>query len=157
MKPNIEISENNLQEVATLLNNLLADEYVLYTKTRNAHWNIQGPHFMEMHKFFEAQYDELDRIIDAVAERVRSLGHYSLGTLKEFLSITHLTEEHHDFAKQQQIIQSLLNDHETIIKVIRRNIPIITEKNKDAGTGDFVTGIMEQHEKMAWMLRAHIS
>ena len=157
MKPNIEISENNLKEVATLLNNLLADEYVLYTKTRHAHWNVEGLHFMELHKFFESQYDEIDHIIDVIAERVRSLGHYSLGSLKDFLSVTHLTEEHHDFSNQQQIIQSLLNDHETIIRLLRRNIATITEKNKDAGTGDFITGIMEQHEKMAWMLRAHIS
>ncbi|MBK6483658.1 MAG: DNA starvation/stationary phase protection protein [Chitinophagaceae bacterium] len=157
MKPNIEISENNLKEVATLLNNLLADEYLLYTKTRNAHWNIQGLHFIELHKFFETQYDEIDLMIDAIAERVRSLGHYALGSLKDFLSITHLTEENHDFSNQQQIMQSLLNDHETIIRLLRRNITTITERNKDAGTGDFVTGIMEQHEKMAWMLRAHIS
>lgn len=156
MKPNIEISEKNLKEVATILNNLLADEYVLYTKTRNAHWNIEGPGFMELHKFFETQYDALDLIIDEVAERVRSLGHYSLGSLKDFLSITHLTEEHNDFSRQKQVIQSLLNDHETIIRALRKNITVVTEKCKDAGTGDFITGIMEHHEKMSWMLRAYL-
>ncbi|MBK9732852.1 MAG: DNA starvation/stationary phase protection protein [Chitinophagaceae bacterium] len=156
MKPNIEISENNLKEVATLLNNLVADEYVLYTKTRNAHWNIEGPGFMDLHKFFEAQYEALDLIIDEVAERVRALGHYSLGSLKDFLSMTHLTEGHNDFSKQKQVIQSLLNDHETIIRILRKDIHTITEKCKDSGTGDFVTGIMEQHEKMSWMLRAYL-
>ncbi len=156
MKPNIEISEKNLKEVSTILNNLVADEYVLYTKTRNAHWNIEGPGFMELHKFFETQYDALDLIIDEVAERVRSLGHYSLGSLKDFLSITNLTEEHNDFSRQKQVIQSLLNDHETIIRSLRKNITVVTEKCKDAGTGDFITGIMEQHEKMSWMLRAYL-
>lgn len=156
MKPNIEISEKNLKEVSTILNNLVADEYVLYTKTRNAHWNIEGPGFMELHKFFETQYDALDLIIDEVAERVRSLGHYSLGSLKDFLSITNLTEEHNDFSRQKQVIQSLLNDHETIIRSLRKNITVVTENCKDAGTGDFITGIMEQHEKMSWMLRAYL-
>lgn len=157
MKPNIEISADNLKAVATLLNNLLADEYVLYTKTRNAHWNIQGQNFMELHKFFESQYDALDGIIDEIAERVRSLGHFSLGSLKDFLSITRLTEQHHDFGNQQQIMETLLNDHETIIRILRKLVSAIGEKHKDAGTSDFVTGIMEQHEKMAWMLRAHLS
>ncbi|MEO6168075.1 MAG: DNA starvation/stationary phase protection protein [Chitinophagales bacterium] len=157
MKPNIEISDKNLKEVAKLLNNLVADEYVLYTKTRNAHWNIQGQNFMELHKFFESQYDALDEIIDEVAERVRSLGHFSLGSLKDFLSITRLTEQHHDFSNQQQIIQTLVNDHETIIRILRKMVTTIGEKHKDAGTSDFVTGIMEQHEKMAWMLRAYLS
>ena len=72
MKPNIEITENHTKDVALLLNTLLADEYVLYTKTRNAHWNIQGQNFIELHKFFESQYDALDIIIDDVAERVGS-------------------------------------------------------------------------------------
>ena len=75
MKPDIEISPENLKEAATLLNTMLADEYLLYTKTRNAHWNIQGKNFNELHKFFESQYDLLDIIIDDTAERVRSVGH----------------------------------------------------------------------------------
>lgn len=156
MKPNIEISEKNLKEVATILNNLVADEYVLYTKTRNAHWNIEGAGFMDLHKFFESQYEALDIIIDDVAERVRSLGHYSLGTLKDFLSITHLTEDHHDFGNQKKVIQALLNDHETIIHTLRKNVAVIGDQYKDAGTSDFITGLMEQHEKMSWMLRSYL-
>lgn len=157
MKPNIEISDSNLQEVATLLNTLLADEYVLYTKTRNAHWNIQGPSFMELHRFFQEQYEELDEIIDEVAERVRMLGHFALGALKDFLSVTNLLETNGDFGNQKQIVQKLIEDHETIIRIIRKDISPIADKYKDLGTSDFVTGIMKQHEKMAWMLRAYVS
>ncbi|HZV13174.1 MAG TPA: DNA starvation/stationary phase protection protein [Candidatus Kapabacteria bacterium] len=157
MKPNIEISDKNLKEIAKRLNTVLADEYVLYTKTRNAHWNIQGNNFMELHKFFEGQYEALDTIVDDTAERVRALGHFSAGSLKDFLSITHLSEQKHDFGNQKQMIQTLLDDHETIIRVLRNEITIIAEKFRDLGTSDFITGIMEQHEKMAWMLRAYIS
>ena len=155
MKPNIGISDSNLKEVATLLNNLIADEYLLYTKTRNAHWNIQGQNFIELHKFFEGQYEALDEIIDDVAERIRSLGHFSLGSLKDFLSVARLTEQNHDFSNQKKIIQSLLDDHETIIRILRKDIVSTAGKFKDLGTSDFVTGLMEKHEKMAWMLRAY--
>lgn len=155
MKPNIGISDSNLKEVATLLNNLIADEYLLYTKTRNAHWNIQGQNFIELHKFFEGQYEALDEIIDDVAERIRSLGHFSLGSLKDFLSVARLTEQNHDFSNQKKIIQSLLEDHETIIRNLRKDIVSTAGKFKDLGTSDFVTGLMEKHEKMAWMLRAY--
>jgi starvation-inducible DNA-binding protein len=157
MKPNIEISDKNLKELARRLNILVADEYVLYTKTRNAHWNIQGNNFMELHKFFEGQYETLDTIIDDTAERVRALGHFAAGSLKDFLSITHLSEQKHDFGNQKQMIQTLLDDHETVIRVLRNEITMIAEKFGDLGTSDFITGIMEQHEKMAWMLRAYIS
>jgi starvation-inducible DNA-binding protein len=95
-------------------------------------------------------------MIDDIAERVRSLGHFALGSLKDFLKVTHMEEQKHDFSNQNQIIQTLVNDHETIIRIIRNEIIPISDKHKDLGTADFVTGLMTQHEKMAWMLRSHI-
>jgi starvation-inducible DNA-binding protein len=157
MKANLGIPEHDVEEIATLLNTLLADEYALYTKTRNAHWNIDGPNFHGLHLFFESQYEVLDEVIDDIAERVRALGHYALGSLKDFLSVTHMGEENHDFSNPNQIIQTLLNDHETIIRIIRNDITPISEKYKDLGSADFVTGLMQKHEKMAWMLRSFLS
>jgi starvation-inducible DNA-binding protein len=156
MKPNIEISETNLKEVATLLNSLLADEYLLNTKTRNAHWNIQGTHFNELHNFFESQYNHLDIAIDDIAERIRSLGHFAIGSLRDFIKIANIDEENDDFIDKEQIIQTLLEDHEAIIRSLRNNIPIVSDEFKDIGTADFLTGLMEQHEKMAWMLRSYL-
>ena len=156
MKPNIEIADKNLKEVATLLNTLLADEYVLYTKTRNAHWNIQGNNFMELHKLFESQYDALDIIIDDTAERVRALGHFALGSLKNFLQHTQLNEENENFTDQNHIIKTLLEDHESVIHSLRNHIPIVSDEFKDLGSADFMTGLMEQHEKIAWMLRSYL-
>lgn len=156
MKPEIEISTENLKGSATLLNTLLADEYLLYTKTRNAHWNIQGKNFMEMHKLFESQYESLDVIIDDTAERVRALGHFALGSMKSFLNITRLSEQNDDFTDQDHILQTLLEDHESIIRALRRDIIIASEQFKDLGNADFMTGIMERHEKIAWMLRSYL-
>ena len=157
MKPNIEISEKHLKEGALLLNTLLADEYILYTKTRNAHWNIQGQNFIELHKFFESQYNILNIIIDDVAERVRALGHFALGSLKDFTSVTRLSEHNHDFTDPKHIIQTLVEDHEALIRSLRKDISTTAEKHRDLGTADFMTGLMEQHEKMSWMLRTHLS
>jgi starvation-inducible DNA-binding protein len=157
MKANLGIPDKDTEEIVTLLNTLLADENVLYTKTRNAHWNISGPDFFGLHKLFEGQYEALDIVIDDIAERVRSLGHFALGSLRDFLSVTHMDEENHDFSNPKQILQALVNDHETIIRIIRNDIAPISDKYKDLGTADFVTGIMEKQEKMAWMLRASIS
>lgn len=157
MKPTLGIPDKDIEEIVTILNTLLADEYVLYTKTRNAHWNINGPNFFELHKFFETQYEVIDVMIDEIAERVRSLGHFALGSLKDFLSVTHMEVEKHDFSNPEQIIQTLVNDHEIIIRIIRNEIAPISDKYRDLGTADFVTGLMKQHEKMSWMLRSFIS
>ena len=81
MKPNIGIADKDRQAVAEILNTLLSDEYVLYTKTRNFHWNVTGLQFNDLHKFFEAQYEELDDTVDEVAERARALGAWAFGTL----------------------------------------------------------------------------
>src|ERR1044072_4043332 len=156
MQPNIGIKPENLTAVAHLLNGLLADEFLLYTKTRNAHWNVEGPDFHDKHKFFEGQYEQLDEIMDEVAERIRMLGHYAPATLKDFLKLTHLTEQMREKNDSAGFIRELLADHETIIVSMRENIDRFASEFKDAGTSDFITGLMEEHEKMAWMLRSHL-
>jgi len=156
MKATIGITEKNLQAVSAELSKLLADEYILYTKTRNAHWNVEGPDFHAKHLFFESQYEQLDEIIDKVAERIRSLGHYAPATLKLFLELTHLTEESRSKNNSDGFIRELLADHETIIKHLRENINRFANEFADAGTSDFITGLMEEHEKMGWFLRAHL-
>ena len=81
MHPNIGLLDKQREGVVAILNTLLADEYLLYTKTRNYHWNVVGPQFNDLHKFFEAQYNELDEIVDDVAERSRALGGNAFGTM----------------------------------------------------------------------------
>jgi starvation-inducible DNA-binding protein len=157
MKTNIGISEENLKAVSVLLNTLLADEYVLYTKTRNYHWNVTGANFGEYHSFFEALYGFVDEQIDEIAERIRTLGHFPLASLREFLGVTRLLETKHQQSTAQQMMQELLNDHETIIRLLRHDVAITAEQYKDAGTSDFLTGLMEKHEKIAWKIRAYLS
>lgn len=155
MKANIGIPEKHLEAVSLELNKVLADEFVLYTKTRNYHWNVEGSNFMEMHKFYEEQYEALDEIVDEVAERVRSLGHYSEGRLKDFIKLSHLDEPAYT-NKQSEQLQNLLNDHETIIQNLRKLITAFGDQHKDLGTSDYVTGLMERHEKMAWFIRSYL-
>ncbi|HTI94421.1 MAG TPA: DNA starvation/stationary phase protection protein [Puia sp.] len=156
MKASIGISPAHLQSVATELCKLLADEFLLYTKTRNAHWNVEGTDFHSMHVFFEQQYEQLDEIMDGVAERIRQLGHYAPATLKSFLNLTHLTEQLGERNDSLGFIKELLMDHENIIIFLRENINRFANEYGDAGTSDYITGLMEDHEKMAWFLRAHI-
>jgi len=157
MQANIGIKPENLAAVAHSLSKILADEFVLYTKTRNAHWNIEGPDFYNKHKFFEAQYGELEGIVDDVAERIRKLGHYAPATLAQYLELTHLTEDIRGKNDSRTYIKALLADHESILIHLRENIDGYANALKDAGTSDYITGLMETHETMAWMLRAHLS
>jgi starvation-inducible DNA-binding protein len=156
MKPGIGISDSNRQAVIKILNTLLADEYVLYTKTRNYHWNVVGPQFNDLHKFFEAQYEELDDVVDDVAERGRALGGNAEATLAEFTQLSRLREHPGQHPAPDAMLANLLADHEAVIQSLRGDLATAMDKHADAGTSDFLTGLMEKHEKMAWMLRAFL-
>ncbi|MFZ4105054.1 Dps family protein [Flavobacterium sp.] len=156
MKPDIGISENHLKRIIALLTKTLADEVTLYTKIRKFHWNVSGDSFMELHKLFQAQYNELEENIDEIAERINKLGGKTIGTMTEFLEITSINESPNVYPNQKEMIKELLADHETIVKELRKNIDESNE-NKDVGTVDFLTGLMQQHETMAWILRRYLS
>ena len=150
------ISKEDIPQITDSLGILLADEFVLYTKTRNAHWNVEGNDFYNKHLFFESQYNQLDIIMDSVAERIRTFGHYAPATLKDFLELTRLTEISRSENDSPGFIRDLLRDHESIIIFLRGKIELFASELKDYGTIDFLTSLMESHEKMAWMLRAHL-
>lgn len=156
MKINIGISEKNLKNSATLLSNILANEMTLYIKTRKSHWNVTGESFMELHKLFQAQYTELEESIDEIAERIGKIGEKTIGTMSEFLKLSLIKEFPGKYPASIEIIKELLSDHESVIIQLRKDIADCSEKNKDAGTADFLTGLMEQHETTAWILRRYL-
>jgi starvation-inducible DNA-binding protein len=157
MTPNIDIADNDRKAVVEILNRLLSDEYVLLTKTRNYHWNVTGPQFNDLHTFFESQYDALNEVVDEVAERARQLGGRAFGTLAEFAKAARLTEQPGGAPAAKDMLASLLADHETVIRSLRGDIGPVADRYKDVGTSNFLTGLLEKHEKMAWMLRAFVS
>jgi starvation-inducible DNA-binding protein len=157
MKLEIGISEKNLQKNRTILTVVLANEMLLYVKTRKAHWNVSGSDFMELHKLFEQQYKQIESSIDEVAERIGKLGGNAIGTLKEFEKNATLKESPDTYPESKTLITELLNDHEDIIKLLRTDISDIAEKTKDAGTADFLTKLLEVHETQAWVLRRYLS
>lgn len=156
MEPRIGIKQELLNEVALRLSHLLADEFVLYAKTKNAHWNIEGPDFHSMHLFFKQQYEQLDDMMDTLAERIRMLGHNAPSSLKMSLSLTHLEEIDREDNTSLGFIAELLDDHESIIKRLRVNIESFAGQFNDIGSSDLITGLMGTHEEMAWHLRSHL-
>jgi len=153
-KADIGLTDAQRAGVAAILDRTLSDLYVLYTKTRNYHWNVVGEHFRDLHKLLEEQYEELEQAIDLVAERSRKLGAPALGTLREFLDHTSLKEQPGDYPDSFTMLANLCNDHEAVIQWLRQAVDDCDEKYHDMGTNDFLINLMQDHEKMAWMLRS---
>ncbi len=157
MKTNLGISEKKLKSSAGLLSIVLSDEMVLYVKTRKAHWNVSGESFMELHKLYENQYKQLEEYIDEIAERIGKLGHKTIGTMSEFLNHSTLKESSGKYTASKDTLKELLSDHEHIIVNLRADIKACSEENNDAGTADFLTGLMTAHETIAWVVRRYLN
>ncbi|MDQ4101030.1 MAG: DNA starvation/stationary phase protection protein [Thermoproteota archaeon] len=155
IKTDIGVKDDARRKIVETLNMRLSDEYVLYTKTRKYHWNVIGPRFHQLHEFFKEQYEILDEMIDEIAERARQLGGKSLGTLDEFARNSSINEEPGQNPDAQTMISNLLKDHEMVIKTLRKNADE-AEELEDMVTNDFFLEAAQKHEKMAWMLRAHL-
>ena len=152
----IGLTENQRTGVADILNATLADAHVLYIKTRNYHWNVTGMAFKPLHELFEEQYTAMATEIDDIAERIRSLGFFAPGSMEEFRKLSRLIESGDMKGDAEKMLRSLIADHEALIQYLCNDQEDAMEKHGDAGTQDFLIGLMTAHEKMVWMLRAHV-
>jgi starvation-inducible DNA-binding protein len=153
---NIGLSSEQRQGVIGLLNQDLSDAYLLTIKTKKYHWDVIGPQFRSLHKLWEEHYGSLSMNIDAIAERVRMLGGYPLGTAEGFIKHASLREHPGDLPNANEMVSRLVADHEQVVRNLREHVDQCSEKYSDEGTADFLTGLMEQHEEMAWMLRSFL-
>ena len=148
----IGINQKDREEIANGISRLLADTYTLYLKTHNYHWNVTGPMFQTLHLMFETQYTELALAVDAIAERIRALGCFAPGTYREFAQLSSIKESE-TLPKAQEMIEDLIDGHESVIRTARSLYPS-AERASDEATADLLTQRIQLHEKTAWMLRS---
>ncbi len=152
MTIDIGIDEADRQEIAAGLSRLLADTYTLYLKTHNYHWNVTGPMFQTLHLMFETQYNELALAVDAIAERIRSLGAPAPASYRQFAELSSVPEDD-DQPDADEMIRRLVGGQETVARTARSVYPLV-EKAHDEATADLLTQRLQVHEKTAWMLRS---
>ena len=152
----IGLSDKERQGVVDVLQTVLADANLLYVKLRNYHWNVTGPQFRSLHMIFEEQYESLAESIDRIAERIRTYGALAIGTLQEFHDRARLTEAPGDHPHARQMVENLVSDHEAVIRALRKDIETVGETYNDLAGQDFLIGLLQEHQDMAWMLRNFI-
>jgi starvation-inducible DNA-binding protein len=148
----IGISEKDRRTIADGLSRLLADNYSLYLKTHNFHWNVTGPMFQTLHVMFMEQYNELWIALDQIAERIRALGFPAPGTNSEFARLTSIGETA-GVPEAREMVRLLVQGHEAVARTARKAFPAV-EKANDQPTMDLLTQRLQVHEKTAWMLRS---
>jgi len=149
------ITDESRKTIAEALQHALADCYTLYLKTLGVHWNIVGPNFYGVHKLTEEQYEDMHKAADAIAERIRALGHIAPAAFGDYgkLSDIESTETPH---QAEKMIKTLIADNETVAKRLRDYVET-AEEHDDVFTADMLTARIGKHEQNAWMLRAIVS
>ena len=148
----IGIADKDRARIAEGLSRVLADTYSLYLKTHSFHWNVEGPMFNTLHLMFMDQYTELWTALDAIAERIRSLGYPAPGTNSEFARLTSI-DETPGVPDAMEMVRLLVAGHEAVTRTTRAVFPA-ADKASDESTADLLTQRLQIHEKTAWMLRS---
>jgi len=156
MDIDIGIKAEDREASANALTRLLADTYTLYLKTHGYHWNVEGPHFQQLHALFMEQYTEMWTASDDLAERIRALGFYAPGSYTQMSELASLKEEDSNPPDWKSMVQTLAKGHEQVAKTAREVLRVAEETGDDA-TSDVVAPRVTLHEKTAWMLRATAS
>ena len=131
---------------------VLASTFTFYLKAHNFHWNVEGPNFNDYHGFFGKIYEEVWGAVDAIAEEIRTLDSYVPGSLSRFSQLSTINDQI-NIPNAKSMIAELLSDNKLIIAELNRAFKLANDSDKQ-GLADFLTGRIDAHEKLGWMLRA---
>ena len=143
-----------VKQIIEEMNVILADEFVLYTKLRNYHWNITGPYFFQLHATFEQLYDEMALDVDAVAERIRTLGFKAPASLKEYLKLTTLKEGEGNYPHFTEMVENIANDYKSVGIKLNATAKKFQDELYDEVSAGMFYGLIEKYQKHVWMLKA---
>jgi len=150
---NTGLGDQARDSISRGLTEILASTFTLALKTQNFHWNVVGPRFHGLHAQFEEQYTDLYDAADALAERIRALGHVAPGSLAAFASQSVVEEAPDVPPAANDMVVVLAKDHDTLSRTIRGKISDAAEAGDEVTVG-LLTDRLGIHEKTAWMLRS---
>ncbi|MGB0166847.1 MAG: Dps family protein, partial [Luteibaculum sp.] len=149
----IGISENHAKDLATELNQLLADYHIFYQNLRAFHWNIKGQNFFTLHEKMEEMYNDAKVRVDDLAERVLTLGYVPVHRLENILKESSIKEAE-TVGNDREIVETTLNNLETLL-VQERKVLKLADTAGDEVTLDLMVEYMSEQEKTCWMLAAY--
>ncbi|HLV48670.1 MAG TPA: Dps family protein [Aliidiomarina sp.] len=150
----IGLDTASAEALATKLNKLLANYQILYMNVRGFHWNVRGESFFELHIKFEETYNDLLEKVDAIAERVLTLGQKPQHTYSTYLDGSDIKEVA-NVSDGRECVTELLNGYKVIIRLQRELLEAAAEAG-DEGTSALMSDYISEQEKTAWMLTAYL-
>lgn len=143
-----------LANIVDKLNATLANYHLFYMNVRGYHWNVKGSDFFTLHVKFEELYTELQLQIDAIAERILTLGGTPLHAYSEFSKVSAIKEDS-NVTEGRACVQGVLTGL-AMLTSQQREVIEIAEQSEDQGTADLLTGYVQAQEKLVWMYNAYL-
>jgi starvation-inducible DNA-binding protein len=144
-----------ISEITSALNAVLANYSVHYQKLRNYHWNVKGPDFFDLHEQFEKQYTEALQNIDDLAERIRIFGETPLSLMKDYLEASEIKETSTQLPSEI-MVRELLSDYRILLQHLFNAVQIAAS-HEDSGTEEMLKVFINHLEKNHWMLSAFLA
>ena len=154
-KTRIDLPGEVREQVITLLNQHLADTFDLYSQAKQAHWNVKGPGFFQLHELFDKLADEAQGYVDLIAERVTALGGTAAGTVRMSAAASRLDEYPLDVSRGLSSVEALVGSYASLAESTREAIETC-DRAGDADTADLFTEVSRGLDKSLWFLEAHL-
>ena len=151
----IDLVAGAREKVIALLNQQLADTADLHSQTKQAHWNVKGPQFFQLHELFDKLAHELEEYIDLIAERATALGGLALGTVRMSAAASRLPEASLELVESISSVEALAARYASLAATTRTAIDAATEQG-DMDTADLFTQVSRGLDKALWFLEAHL-
>jgi starvation-inducible DNA-binding protein len=141
----------DVKNLSSVLNALLADVFALYLKTKNFHWHMSGSHFRDYHLLLDEQAAQIFAISDDIAERVRKIGGQTVRSIGHISRLQRIHDNDQDFVSAKEMLLELLADNKALVESMRAAHEV-TDNANDYATTSLIEVWIDEAERRAWFL-----
>jgi len=144
-------SPEDVKNLSSVLNALLADTFALYLKTKNFHWHMSGQHFRDFHLLLDEQATQIFDITDAIAERVRKVGGTTVRSIGHIARLQRIHDNDEEFVGPIEMLKEVHNDNKALVESMRAAHEV-TSKANDYATTSLLEVWIDEAERRSWFL-----
>ena len=146
-----DLSDEAVRELSAKLNEILADAFALYLKTKNFHWHVSGPHFRDYHLLLDEQSEQIFATTDDIAERVRKIGGTTLRSIGQIAKLQTIKDNDESFVPAHDMLRELMNDNKQVAASMRE-CHELCDKHDDVASASILENFIDETERRTWFL-----
>ncbi len=146
-----DLSDDAVRALSAKLNEILADAFALYLKTKNFHWHVSGPHFRDYHLLLDEQSEQIFATTDDIAERVRKIGGTTLRSIGQISKLQTIKDNDESFVPAHEMLRELMNDNKQVAASMRE-CHELCDKHDDVASASILENFIDETERRTWFL-----